>query len=209
MTSIRSPQQLGSALRAARKQLGLTQPQLALAAGVGVRFIVDLEAGKPFAGQEHALAWLLDLGTHWQWVFLLGLVVFGALAAWLRDRRWLILLLALPLPWLRASPSAPAATHPAATLSILSANLNLDNPDAKALLAIVQQTRPDVVMLLELTPHYAAQLKAWADYPYQALEPEDSPFGMGMVSRVSLHSAQVILNQASRAAADLPADVMY
>ena len=47
MTSIRSPQQLGRALRAARKQLGLTQPQLALAAGVGVRFMVDLEAGKP------------------------------------------------------------------------------------------------------------------------------------------------------------------
>lgn len=47
MTSIRSTQQLGRALRGARKQLGLTQPQLALAAGVGVRFIVDLEAGKP------------------------------------------------------------------------------------------------------------------------------------------------------------------
>ena len=47
MTTIKSPQQLGAALRAARKQLGLTQPKLALAAGVGVRFIVDLEAGKP------------------------------------------------------------------------------------------------------------------------------------------------------------------
>jgi predicted transcriptional regulator len=47
MTLIRSPQQLGTALRGARKQLALTQPQLALAAGVGVRFIVDLEAGKP------------------------------------------------------------------------------------------------------------------------------------------------------------------
>lgn len=47
MTSIRSTQQLGEALRAARKQLGLTQPQLALAAGIGVRFIVELEAGKP------------------------------------------------------------------------------------------------------------------------------------------------------------------
>ena len=47
MTTIKSPQDLGTALRAARKQLGLTQPQLALAAGVGVRFIVDLESGKP------------------------------------------------------------------------------------------------------------------------------------------------------------------
>jgi y4mF family transcriptional regulator len=47
MTTIKSPQELGDALRSARKQLGLTQPQLALAAGVGVRFIVDLESGKP------------------------------------------------------------------------------------------------------------------------------------------------------------------
>jgi HTH-type transcriptional regulator / antitoxin HipB len=47
MTSIQTTQQLGEALRSARKALGLTQPQLALAAGVGVRFIVELEAGKP------------------------------------------------------------------------------------------------------------------------------------------------------------------
>jgi y4mF family transcriptional regulator len=47
MTSIQTPQQLGEAIRTARKQLALTQPQLALAAGVGVRFVVELEAGKP------------------------------------------------------------------------------------------------------------------------------------------------------------------
>lgn len=47
MHNIDSTNHLGTALRAARKQLGLTQPQLALAAGVGVRFIVELEAGKP------------------------------------------------------------------------------------------------------------------------------------------------------------------
>jgi len=44
---IDTPVALGQALRQARKNLGLTQPQLALASGVGVRFIVDLEAGKP------------------------------------------------------------------------------------------------------------------------------------------------------------------
>ena len=62
MTSIRSPQQLGRALRAARKQLGLTQPQLALAAGVGVRFIVDLEAGKPTLRLENVLRVVDALG---------------------------------------------------------------------------------------------------------------------------------------------------
>jgi len=66
MTSIRSPQQLGHALRAARKQLGLTQPQLALAAGVGVRFIVDLEAGKPTVRLEHVLRVIDALGGEMQ-----------------------------------------------------------------------------------------------------------------------------------------------
>lgn len=46
-TPINTPTALGQAARSARKQLGLTQPQLALASGVGVRFIVELEAGKP------------------------------------------------------------------------------------------------------------------------------------------------------------------
>lgn len=62
MKSIRTPEQLGKTLRAARKQLGLTQPQLALAAGVGVRFIVDLEAGKPTLRLENVLRTIDALG---------------------------------------------------------------------------------------------------------------------------------------------------
>jgi y4mF family transcriptional regulator len=62
MTSIRSAQQLGDALRTARKQLGLTQPQLALAAGVGVRFIVDLEAGKATVQLQQVLRVIDALG---------------------------------------------------------------------------------------------------------------------------------------------------
>lgn len=62
MTNIRSTQQLGQVLRAARKQLSLTQSQLALAAGVGVRFIVDLEAGKPTLRLETVLRVIDALG---------------------------------------------------------------------------------------------------------------------------------------------------
>ena len=66
MISIRSPQQLGAALRVARKQLGLTQPRLALASGVGVRFIVDLEAGKPTLRFENVLRVIDALGGELQ-----------------------------------------------------------------------------------------------------------------------------------------------
>ena len=62
MTLIQSSLQLGRALRDARKQLSLTQPQLALVAGVGVRFIVDLEAGKPTVRLENVLRVIDALG---------------------------------------------------------------------------------------------------------------------------------------------------
>lgn len=61
-TLIETPQHLGEIVRKARKALRLTQPQLALAAGVGVRFIVDLEAGKPTVRLENVLRVLQALG---------------------------------------------------------------------------------------------------------------------------------------------------
>ena len=62
MTSISTAQTLGHALRAARKRMGLTQPDLALAAGVGVRFIVDLEGGKPTVRLAQVLRVIAALG---------------------------------------------------------------------------------------------------------------------------------------------------
>ncbi len=62
MSAFQTTKQLGETLRAARKQLGLTQPQLALAAGVGVRFIVDLEAGKPTVRLENVMRVIDALG---------------------------------------------------------------------------------------------------------------------------------------------------
>ena len=62
MTTIKSPQELGDALRNARKRLGLTQPQLALVAGVGIRFIVDLEGGKPTVRLDSVLRVIDALG---------------------------------------------------------------------------------------------------------------------------------------------------
>ncbi len=62
MITISTPHQLGHALRSARKLLGLTQSQLALAAGVGLRFIVDLEAGKPTLRLQQMLRVIEALG---------------------------------------------------------------------------------------------------------------------------------------------------
>ena len=55
-TLIANAADFGVALNRARKNLGLTQRDLAVAIGVGERFIVDLEAGKPTAQLGKALA---------------------------------------------------------------------------------------------------------------------------------------------------------
>jgi len=49
MTTFQEPQQLGALLRAYRKQRGLTQADAASLAGVGVRFLSELERGKATA----------------------------------------------------------------------------------------------------------------------------------------------------------------
>jgi HTH-type transcriptional regulator / antitoxin HipB len=45
--NIKNPEQLGAAIRARRKQLKVTQTELAMTCGTGQRFIIDLESGKP------------------------------------------------------------------------------------------------------------------------------------------------------------------
>ena len=47
--NIANPAELGAALRAARRARGLRLEDAALGAGVGVRFLSELERGKPTA----------------------------------------------------------------------------------------------------------------------------------------------------------------
>lgn len=55
-------EELGEKIRVSRKRQGLTQPDLALVAGTGLRFIVDLEAGKQTCQIGKALQVLSALG---------------------------------------------------------------------------------------------------------------------------------------------------
>jgi y4mF family transcriptional regulator len=61
-TQIQNSPDLGRLVRETRKRLKLTQPQLALAANVGVRFIVELEAGKSTLRLENILRVIQALG---------------------------------------------------------------------------------------------------------------------------------------------------
>lgn len=57
-----TPKQIGEAVRQARRHLGVTQKDLALTSGTGLRFIIDLEKGKPTCQIGKALTVLHTLG---------------------------------------------------------------------------------------------------------------------------------------------------
>lgn len=62
MERINTPAEIGSAVRRARKAAGLRQNDLARLAGVGTRFLIELEAGKPTVRLDKLLAVLAALG---------------------------------------------------------------------------------------------------------------------------------------------------
>lgn len=57
-----TPEEIGSLVKKTRKQLGVTQKELALTAGTGLRFIIDLEKGKPTCQIGKVLTVLQTLG---------------------------------------------------------------------------------------------------------------------------------------------------
>jgi HTH-type transcriptional regulator/antitoxin HipB len=55
-------EQIGALIRATRKSLGVTQRELALTSGTGLRFVVDLERGKETCEIGKTLTILQTLG---------------------------------------------------------------------------------------------------------------------------------------------------
>ena len=66
MKKITDTQSLGEAIRGARRRLKVTQKDLALASGTGLRFIIDLEKGKATCQIGKALVLVRTLGLQLQ-----------------------------------------------------------------------------------------------------------------------------------------------
>lgn len=61
-----SIQMIGAAVRQARRCHGLTQTELAGLAGTGLRFVSELERGKPSVAMDKTLAVLAVLGLRFE-----------------------------------------------------------------------------------------------------------------------------------------------
>lgn len=68
---------IGQIIRDERKELGLRQDELAAASGVGLRFLVELERGKPTVQMGKVLDVLAALGCELQIMRPDGIVIAG------------------------------------------------------------------------------------------------------------------------------------
>lgn len=134
------------------------------------------------------VGWTIDLAAHWQWACSAVWIALCLLSA-RRDRRWWAAMPLALLPLWTASPALPAARDDAVpTLVVASANVHAGNPDPAPLAAWLRAQPADVVVLVELTPAYAEGLQQAlaGPYPHHAFFAADSPFGIGLLSRLPL-----------------------
>ena len=142
------------------------------------------------ASSETTLAWLIDMASHWQWLFLSALVLCTGLAA-VPDRRWAALMLFAPLPWLTAATAAPDSEAGVSTLRVATVNLNLHNPDTRPLARWLAGHQADAVVLLEVTPAHAEQLEAFDEYRHREVVAQSGPFGIAILARHPLRDSVV------------------
>jgi y4mF family transcriptional regulator len=57
-----TPETIGELVRSTRKNMGVTQKDLAMTSGTGLRFIIEMEQGKPTCQLGKALTVLQTLG---------------------------------------------------------------------------------------------------------------------------------------------------
>ena len=137
------------------------------------------------------LTWLLDLASHWQWLYV-ALLAIGVILLARKNLQWLILLPLVALPWFSAAPQLPDAPgKPLISVRLVTANMQ-QMSDPSLLRAWLNAKRADVVLLQEVTPALAATLATWHDYPHQVLEPTDSPFGIALLSNLEIHNPEVV-----------------
>ena len=148
----------------------------------------------PFGAREW---WMLELAAHFRVQYVVAaaalIVAFGLRRDWL----WCLglatsLAVSVPplLPYLPFAELASASTA-ATPIKVLTANVEFTNRSADRLLALVRDEAPDVVLLVEYTPHWSTLVdELRRSHPYRLELPQERSSGIALFSRLPLDSAQ-------------------
>ncbi len=148
--------------------------------------------GLDFPRLQFAVFSLLLLAAEWIWLDLeqvLPLVLLTVTACCLAWQLWWI------LPYTPLWPvevKSASIDSPERCLSILTANILTPNRNAAALLALVRQRRPDLLVTLESDLWWQEQLDTLqAEMPFSLKCPLDNLYGMHMYSRLPIEDEEI------------------
>lgn len=148
------------------------------------------------AGLAGEVWWVFDLASHFPLHYA---ALLALLAPWLWWQRWRRLaLLALMVALVQGGrawqwdENAPAAAAASPVLRVFLLNLARGNSAHRAVLEAIAASRADVVVLLEVSRHWATALQALhGDYPYHLVESAEDNFGIALYSRHPLSTLEL------------------
>ncbi|MDX1748850.1 MAG: endonuclease/exonuclease/phosphatase family protein [Methylophaga sp.] len=136
----------------------------------------------------------------------LALAAYVGLSFWRRMRIWeyaLAAMVVLSLIWQLIAIAPYTALYPnemsesrqendSNRISLLVYNVRYDNREVKALLKLIRDTDPDIILLIEPTKWWLQQLDSLEnDYPFTLFQPQDNHSGMLLYSRQELVNPEI------------------
>jgi endonuclease/exonuclease/phosphatase (EEP) superfamily protein YafD len=136
--------------------------------------------------------WVCELLTHFPAQLAVAELAVAAGFALGGSRRVALLPIALAAwnsaalaPFYLEAPATPAAASSGRVLRAIAVNVAADNLDRAAVIRVLHGTRPDVVLITELTPFWATALEELStDLPFRRLAPRTGAHGIGVWSRL-------------------------
>lgn len=139
----------------------------------------------------------VQLFTHFRLQYLAAALLLVLLFAALRDRNYALVALAALLanagvvaPWYDGGARAAVGDT---RVKVLLANVLSSNAGHDRLFELVAAERPDVLLLLEVSPRWEAALASLeSGYPHRVVEAREGNFGIALLSRLPLTSSAVV-----------------
>jgi endonuclease/exonuclease/phosphatase (EEP) superfamily protein YafD len=92
----------------------------------------------------------------------------------------------------REVTKAPDNADPANSIRLLIANVLMENREAHRFLALVQNTRPDIILAVETDAWWDERLRDLnGDYPNSIKQPQENHYGMHLFSKLELASPEL------------------
>ncbi len=146
-----------------------------------------------FAGRLH---WTMELFSHFRVQYVQVSLLLAGICLWVRMNKPAAAFIAILLfnyafvyPLYLGKPE-PKTTKPNRAMLM---NLNAANGNTEQVLAAIEAVAPDLLLLEEVTPEWAAQLETLHEtYPFRVAQPQPGCFGIMLLSKYPLDNGIVL-----------------